>query len=298
MSNDTHRTSNEPAPEPRERPGSRGSGSAAPQDPSPGTRRGRRERNRDRPRLSSTQRPFLERHRTLVLGFVAVVAIVLVGGFVLVQTTSKAYACSTLTAPAAAAVPASGSSPAPLGQVQPDMGRSHVADGTFVRYAECPPASGNHYSSTLGPIPATYYSPNDSTVPQGWIHNMEHGAMVIVYSCDRGSCDDATQQQLKDLAAAFPNSPVCGVPRGNVGPIITRFEDMNAPFAAMVWGRVLFQDKLDTAQMLEFFRIEGELHNPEPQCQRPAATSAPTAAPSATPSGAPAPSPTVAPSPS
>jgi hypothetical protein len=231
---------------------------------------------------------------------------VLVGGFVLVQTTSKAYACETMTASA----PASGSSPAPLGQVQPDMGRSHVADGTFVRYAECPPASGNHYSSTLGPIAANYYGPNDSTVPQGWIHNMEHGAMVIVYSCDRGGCDDASQQQLKDLAATFPNSPICAIPRGNVSPVITRFEDMTAPFAAMVWGRVLLQDKLDTAQILEFFRTQAELHNPEPQCQHPAATPAPTAVPAATPgatpsgtptptpSGTPTPSPTVAPSPS
>jgi len=235
---------------------------------------------------------------------VAAVAIVLVGGFVLVQTTSKAYACETLTLPVAAVAPTSGGSPAPLGQVQPDMGRNHVADGTSVSYPECPPASGNHYSSTLGPIPANYYSPNDSTVPQGWIHNMEHGAMVILYSCALGACDDATQQQLKDLAATLPNSPICGIPRGNISPVITRFEDMKAPFAAIVWGRVLFQDKLDTAQILEFFRTQAELYNPEPQCQRPAATPAPSGAPapSAAPSGAPAPSaapsPTVAPSPS
>ena len=224
----------------------------------------------------------------------ALIAIVLVGGFVLVQTTSKAYACETLTVPAAAVAPAPGGSPAPLGQVQPDMGRNHVADGTSVRYPECPPASGNHYSSTLGPIAANYYGPNDSTVPQGWLHNMEHGGMVILYSCDRGACDDATQQQLKDLAATFPNSPLCGIPRGKVSPVITRFEDMKAPFAAMVWGRVLFQDKLDTAQLLEFYRTQAELYNPEPQCQRPAATPAPSVAPS----GAPAASPAVAPSPS
>ena len=29
---------------------------------------------------------------------------------------------------------------------------------------------------------------------------------------------------------------------------------MKAPIAALLWGRVLFQDKLDAAQILEFFR--------------------------------------------
>jgi len=226
-----------------------------------------------------------------VLGFVAVVAIVLVGGFVFIQTTSKAYACDSLTVPAAAVAPAPGSSPAPLGQVQADMGRNHVADGTSVTYPECPPASGNHYSSTLGPIPANFYGPNDSTVPQGWLHNMEHGGMVILYSCTLGACDDATQQKLKDLAANLPNSPICGIPRGNISPVIARSEDMKAPFAAMVWGRVLFQDNLDLAQILEFYRTQAERFNPEPQCRpAPAATPVPSGAPAASPSVAPSPS--------
>ena len=48
--------------------------------------------------------------------------------------------------------------------------------------------------------------------------------------------------------------------------MITRFEEMKTPIAALLWGRVLFQQKLDTQQILDFFNTQAELHNPEPQC--------------------------------
>jgi len=76
--------------------------------------------------------------------------------------------------------------------------------------------------------------------------------------------------------------------------VIARFDDMKAPIAALLWGRVLFQDKLDPAQILDYFATQAELHNPEPQCARPTATPA-TPATSANPS-APATSATPAPS--
>ncbi len=167
------------------------------------------------------------------------------------------------------------------------MGTKHVADGTFIRYSHCPPASGGHYSSTLGPIEPRYYGPDDATVPQGWLHNLEHGGIVILYSCDNGGCGEADQQALRNLFQTFPDSPLCAIPRGTIGPVITRFEEMKTRFAALVWGRVILQDRLDTAAILEFFRTQGELRNPEPQCPRPAPTPAPSAAPSVAPSPSP-----------
>jgi hypothetical protein len=220
----------------------------------------------------------------------AIVAVVGAGGFVVVQANSKAYACSTLTDPAPAAAQLPNGSPGPLGQIQSDMGRSHLIAPANQRYAACPPASGPHYQAPDGPIPARYYGPDDATLPQGWIHNLEHGGMVILYSCDKGACDAATQQALEELFKTFPDSPVCKTPKGNVGPVITRFEDMKTPIVALLWGRALFQDKLDPAQLLEYFRTQAELHNPEPQCPRPAPS------PTAAPSGSPAPSSSVAPS--
>lgn len=272
-----------------------------------GSAKSRRHGRRERPRPVPVQRSFLERRRGAILGLVAMVAVVLVGGFVFVQATSKAYACSTLIDPAPTEAPLANGSPGPLGQVEQDMGRNHIPTGDNQRYSYCPPASGNHYAGTGGPIVPRYYAPDDSTVPQGWIHNLEHGGLVILYSCDKGACDDATQQALQALAQNFPESPLCKIPKGTISPVITRFDDMKAPIAAMLWGRVLFQDKLDTAQILEYFKTQAELKNPEQQCARPSpgadaspaasssaapdASSSPTAAPSASPAASPEPSP-------
>ncbi len=287
MSNEPRRQSSEASRAVGTQPGS---GRIGP-EPSSGsdgdTRRGRRERERSRDRSRSRavtprRQGLVERHRGEILGLIAVAAIVFAGGFVIIQANAKAYACTSLTDPAPAATLPNGS-PGPLGQVQPDMGRSHILPPESQRYASCPPASGNHYAPPGGPLTARYYGPDDATIPQGWIHNLEHGGLVILYSCDKGACDDATQAALQDLFKNFPDSPVCNIPRGNVGPVIARFEEMKTPIAALLWGRVLFQDKLDTAQILEFFRTEAELKNPEPQCVRPTPAPAGTTAPSTSP---------------
>ena len=274
MSTERSRPTSQPPTSPGARPPTAPTEAPGSTGPNGETRRGRRERERARDRsrartYAPRRRPFLERHRGEILGLVAIAAIVLAGGFVVVQANSKTYACTTLTEPAPPATPLPNGSPGPLGQVQPDMGRGHILPPEFQRYTSCPPASGIHYAPPGGPITARYYGPDDATTPQGWIHNLEHGGLVILYSCDKGACDDATQQQLQDLFRTFPNSPICNIPRGNVGPVIARFEEMKTPIAALLWGRVLFQQKLDTQQILDFFNTQAELKNPEPQCVQP-----------------------------
>lgn len=271
--------------------------------PSGESRRGRRERERERSRTRTEpvrRRSFFERYRGTLLGLVAVGAVVLVGGFVVVQANSKAYACSTETIPAAPGGPLPNGSPAPLGQVQPDQGRDHILAPVAQRYTACPPASGDHYSAVDGPIQARYYSPDDATLPQGWIHNLEHGGLVVLYNCGKGACDDATQKALQAFYQTFPNSPLCGIPKGTIGPVIARFDEMKAPIAALLWGRVLFQDKLDTAQILEYFATQAELKNPEQQCARPTATPATptTSANPSTPASSAGPAPSTSPVPS
>ena len=69
-------------------------------------------------------------------------------------------------------------------------------------------------------------------------------------------------------------------------PVVARFDQMSTPFAALVWGRVLLLDTLDTAKILDFYRTEGERGAPEPQCAppSPAASPEPPASPSPSPS--------------
>ena len=232
----------------------------------------------------------------------ALVVVALVGAFFFFNVTAAAYACTTITQREPAGTPLPNGSPALLGQAQPDMGNLHVAIGNPVRYAYCPPASGSHYnnSGVDGPIPAKYYGPDDGTKPEGWIHNLEHGAVVVLYNCKMGACTDANASALQALVRTFPDSPVCGEKAGVIAPVIARFDDMPAPFAALVWDRLVYLDTVDTARILEFYNTEAERTNPEPQCTQPSPTLAPSspAAPSGsvTPSGSAAPSNSVAPS--
>jgi hypothetical protein len=214
----------------------------------------------------------MERHRGQVIWGGILAGVILIAGFVLVSASQPAYACSIQLDPAASAAPGSSI----IGQPEDDMTRRHVSVGTPVTYTYCPPASGKHYNAAgQGPIAARFYGPDDATLPQGWIHNLEHGGLVILYSCAHNGCDSGALDQLRQLAGNFPASPRCNIAGGLVSPVITRFDQMKAPFAALVWGRVLFQDTLNTAQMLEFFKNVGETTNPELQCDR-YATGSPT----------------------
>ncbi len=254
-----------------------------PSRPSSPDRTGRRLRAPER-------RSPLERYRTLIIGGLAVLGLGLAGAFILSQASQKAYACTTIWDPSPSPQPGR------LGEVQPDQGRTHLARGEPARYTFCPPASGSHYNASgAGPIQPRYYPPDANVLPQGWVHNLEHGALVVLYRPDTAS-DTAAHAALRELAANFPLSPVCGLAGNVVGsPVIARFDELPHPYAAIVWGRVLYQDRLDVDQILEFFRTEAERGNPEPQCVPPSPSPAPSPS---SPSPAPSPSSTAAPSPS
>ena len=238
----------------------------------------------------------LQRNRGRLLWGLAGLALIGVASLAILNATSAPYACASQWTPAPAASPAPGATPR-LGIVQPDAGRDHISLGSFVRYALCPPASGNHVNAQgEGPIRPGVYGPDDLATPQGWIHNLEHGGLVLLYRCkdSAAACTDDGQAALKQFSAAFPNSPVCNVPRGVVGPVVTRFDDMAWPYAAIVWGIVLPLDSLDTAQIEAFFAQQGERTNPEPYpgCVKPTPTPAPTDTPGPSASSGPSASPT------
>jgi hypothetical protein len=250
--------------------------SGSPTGPTGTTRAGRREHERAAP----DRRSFLERYRTALVAIGAIAIAVIVGGFLFAQTTSRAYACSSVLLPEPAATPAPGGTPAPLGQPADDLGRAHVARGQSVTYRYCPPASGSHYNDLPdGPIPAKFYGQDEATLPQGWIHNLEHGGMVVLYSCAKGGCSDADQAALRAYFGEQPMGPLCGNPDGLV---ITRFDDMDEPFAAVVWDRVLYQPTLDVAGLRAFWDRYAD-RGPEPQCDRAVPGYSPSPSPSPAP---------------
>ncbi|HEX5148524.1 MAG TPA: DUF3105 domain-containing protein [Candidatus Limnocylindrales bacterium] len=232
------------------------------------------------------QPSFVERHRTPIVLLAALAGVVLISAFVFTSAASPAYACSDEWTPTATASPAAGAASNP-GYVQPDMGNKHANPGDKVTYTYCPPASGAHYNvANVGPIQPRLYGPNDKAVPEGWIHNLEHGAMVILYRGRSGDpgVTDAGQAALRTLFKEFPASPVCGIQPGtSQGPVIARFDEMATPYAALVWDRVLPLNELDTAQILEYWQVWGERSNPEPQCSAPSASPGTEASPAANP---------------
>lgn len=255
---------------------------------------------------------FVQRNRGPLLwgGALALGAVVV--GLAYLNLTSPAYACTQIWEPSPAPTIAPGTTPAPgqtvppvVGYVQPDMGNQHVAGGAFVQYLHCPPASGRHYSGAgIGPIRAQLYGPEEKTIPQGWIHNLEHGGLVLLYKCPGEACDAAGQAALEQLYREFPPSPLCGFERGQVSPVITRFDDMAWPYAALVWDVVLPLEAFDRQAVLDFYAAYAERFNPEPLCPRPTptpgptGTPGPTASPDESPADSPAASPAESPAPS
>ena len=283
-------------------------------------RAGRRERLRARPKPS-----FWARNRVTILTVAVVAAAVLAIGFVFLQSTQKVYACSVITPPAspplaasstpapsptattapsakasAGASPSASPSPSPsptpvLGQPESDMGFGHIAVGTVQRYTFCPPASGPHNAVTgFAPISPLrqIYGPDDTVAPQQWIHNLEHGALVVLYSCKDGCPDDAAKQQLQQFFDDFPASPLCNIAPHLLSPVVARFDEMSTKYAAVVWDRILLLDTFDQAKILAFFNQWGERTNREkqPSCTTPGSTASPQAGTSPGVSESPSPS--------
>ena len=137
-----------------------------------------------------------------------------------------------------------GEASAPMGkcaaveQQQQIEGWTHVPVCSYVPYFTNPPSSGNHY-----PIWAAYES-YTLPVPEGfYVHDLEHGAIVIEYNCelaDASDCDAdiATAQAMID---ALPADPDCASQGTGVKTRIVMTPDprLDVPFAASAWGWTL-----------------------------------------------------------
>jgi uncharacterized protein DUF3105 len=281
--------------------------------PSGAARAGRRERVRH----IDEKKPFVQRYRNAIIGVVVVAIAAVAVGLVFVQSTQASYTCSILFDPSPTPSPSAGSSER-IGFAEDNMGALHQVSRPQ-RYTFCPPASGDHYNQpgVLGPIVPRVYAPSDSVGPPNWVHNLEHGGLVILYKGDSEGATDAGQQTFKQFFDSFPPSPICQLPAGRVSPVIARFDSMKWPYAALVWNRVLPLPEWDPALVLKFYATESErldaqgafIAPPEPQCAAPSRSPAPgssaapsgSTAPGASPSAAPAstePSPSPSPSPS
>ena len=109
------------------------------------------------------------------------------------------------------------------------------------------------------------YQAASEQAPGGWVHNLEHGAIVVLYRCPSGTlgtadcatADDMAQmQQWFDAAPAVNNCPKQA--------IVARFDEMSTPFAVLAWNRALLLDQFDLAQASTFATQWTDVTAPEP----------------------------------
>ena len=121
---------------------------------------------------------------------------------------------------------------------------THVATCSPITYATNPPTSGAHY-----PIWARYRS-YPAPVPRGfWVHDLEHGAVVITYNCPDGCADDVAA--LEAFLAARPADPTCTAPVANRF-VVTPDPLLDTRFAASAWGFALRADCFDLGALGTF----------------------------------------------
>jgi Protein of unknown function (DUF3105) len=140
-------------------------------------------------------------------------------------------------------------------------GATHVPVCSYVDYHTLPPSSGDHY-----PYWAAYMT-YDSPVPEGyWVHNLEHGTIVLSYNCGEAGCADdlAAAQQMMDQ---FPDDSLCTGEGQGVRHrfVMTPDPRLDVRFAASAWGWTLRAGCFDRATFLAFANAHyGQ--GPEPIC--------------------------------
>ncbi|HET6584512.1 MAG TPA: DUF3105 domain-containing protein [Nannocystaceae bacterium] len=134
-----------------------------------------------------------------------------------------------------------------IGEPLCSEGQQHVVEGSDVEWQSDPPSSGPHY-----PTWATY-DEHDEVVPRGnWVHNLEHGAIVLGYRCN----DDCEPELdvLRDVLAARPELRILLTP----DPFLPGDER----FSAISWTWIYRFDAPELETLL-CFADQHENHAPE-----------------------------------
>jgi hypothetical protein len=124
-----------------------------------------------------------------------------------------------------------------------DEGRNHIPDTQQPQYVHHPPASGPHYDA---PAEWAVY---DQPLPEGrWVHNLEHGGIVILYQCPT-ACPELVKQ-LEDFYATAPQSASWK----EVKLVVTPYDKMEHQLAIVAWDWIDEMDAFDRDRLLKFYK--------------------------------------------
>jgi Protein of unknown function (DUF3105) len=195
------------------------------------------------------------KYRNLLLIGAAILAVGVVALALVSGASAARYECASLLTPppgpsgtAAEGPDASAAPGSELGFATRDHGRTHVSSTT--RHPFCPPTSGEHWAiSGRAPLQRQFYRIGDDVNPGNWLHNLEHGYVVIAYRDELTDEEEAGIREVFETAAQVPSAATCGVPNK---VIVVPFSQMSEPFAVLAWDRALLLPDWDTAKALAF----------------------------------------------
>ncbi|HEY8040002.1 MAG TPA: DUF3105 domain-containing protein [Polyangiaceae bacterium] len=144
----------------------------------------------------------------------------------------------------------------------PLMTAQHVPIGSDITWDSNPPSSGPHY-----PIWAAYQA-YATPVPRGYyVHDLEHGAVVLLYNCPGdGGCPDVVAA-LQAASDAIADDPLCAATGQGVRvrTVITPDPLLDVPVAAAAWGWV-YKAQCADLPTLQHFAIDHYGQGPEVLC--------------------------------
>lgn len=122
-------------------------------------------------------------------------------------------------------------------------GRQHVAEGSVVEHEASPPASGDHY-----PVWSRYGVFEEPVNPGYWVHNLEHGAIVLLYTCTE-NCEQV-RADIGKVYASLPDGAF-----GEVKLLATPYEeDFGSRFMLIAWNWQEPFDEFDAERVDRFYR--------------------------------------------
>ncbi len=161
-----------------------------------------------------------------------------------------------------------------LKRIQPAQGRAqqvgdrmpvepgiHIPPPQRGNYATDPPTSGQHYSIP-GQAPTAWGFYDQALEPEVWLHNLEHGGIVILYNCPpptsstgatlveggASSCPD-DQGKISDFISSAPQDTLFH----EVKIVATEYPVPNHRFAILAWGWRQFMDTWDDTTAERFY---------------------------------------------
>jgi len=125
-------------------------------------------------------------------------------------------------------------------------------------YLTNPPSSGTHYA-----VWAVYKTYTKPFLPGFWVHNLEHGAMVITYNCPGGCAAELADAQ--KFIDALPTDCPAAVNAQKRRVLMVPNPDLDVRFAASAWGFTLKASCFNRAAFAKFYD-DHYGHGLEPVC--------------------------------